>query len=124
MITDVDGDGVDDAVDNCPGLANSSQSDGDGDSHGNECDNCPNLSNPNQADFDLDGIGDACSCCSFHYGPGCSSDASPPLCEQLVCEIDPICCDLWWDRHCVSIAETFHECNECCGEPDCPPPLP
>jgi hypothetical protein len=60
MTSDVDGDGMDDAVDNCPGLPNPSQSDVDGDSHGDDCDNCPYDWNPDQADEDQDGIGDAC----------------------------------------------------------------
>ena len=36
--TDADGDGVDDSIDNCLGLANASQVDTDGDGCGNRCD--------------------------------------------------------------------------------------
>ena len=74
---DGDGDGVPDASDNCPGVANPDQADTDGDSVGNACDttpngdddgdgvdngsdNCPSVSNADQADADGDGIGDAC----------------------------------------------------------------
>jgi hypothetical protein len=60
MTADVDGDGTDDAVDNCPALPNPSQSDVDGDSHGDPCDNCPDVFNPDQWDSDDDGTGDAC----------------------------------------------------------------
>jgi hypothetical protein len=47
---DGDGDGVDDAIDNCPATANPSQSDGDGDFVGDACDNCPTIPNPGQDD--------------------------------------------------------------------------
>ncbi|MBM4244454.1 MAG: hypothetical protein FJ148_11660 [Deltaproteobacteria bacterium] len=38
---DADGDGIDDACDNCPGLANPDQSNRDGDPKGDACDLCP-----------------------------------------------------------------------------------
>jgi hypothetical protein len=38
---DADGDGVPDAQDNCPSVANSNQSDSDGDGVGDACDHCP-----------------------------------------------------------------------------------
>ncbi len=72
-IPDTDGDGVDDATDNCPLHANEFQEDSDADGIGNVCDsdqdgdavdnaldNCPTVANPSQADFDGDGAGDAC----------------------------------------------------------------
>ena len=57
---DVDGDGTDEALDNCPNFANASQADIDEDSRGDVCDNCPSTANPTQEDTDGDGIGDAC----------------------------------------------------------------
>ena len=45
LISDDDGDGVPDDLDNCPGVPNPGQSDGDGDGFGDACDTC----------FDLDG---------------------------------------------------------------------
>ncbi len=60
---DDDGDGVPDAFDNCPAIANASQANGDGDALGDACDNCPSVTNQNQLDGDSDGRGDACDNC-------------------------------------------------------------
>lgn len=74
---DGDGDGVDDAQDNCPVTANPDQADDDRDGIGNACeangapdadgdgrpdaqDNCPQVWNVNQLDEDRDGIGSVC----------------------------------------------------------------
>jgi hypothetical protein len=57
--TDLDDDGFDDLVDNCPALFNP-QTDEDGDGLGDHCDNCPLQENTRQADQDGDGIGDTC----------------------------------------------------------------
>jgi uncharacterized repeat protein (TIGR01451 family) len=70
---DRDGDGIPDAADNCPAVANPTQSDNDGDGIGDACDsdddndgladaadNCRLVANAAQADADHDGIGDAC----------------------------------------------------------------
>jgi hypothetical protein len=58
--TDTDGDGVCDAVDNCPLVANAAQADRDDDGIGDACDNCLTLKNSCQADGDHDGTGDVC----------------------------------------------------------------
>lgn len=58
--TDSDGDGVGDALDNCPATPNANQLDRDGDGVGDACDNCPSVVNPDQRDSDGDGVGDAC----------------------------------------------------------------
>jgi len=63
-IGDSDGDGVDDATDNCPTAANPGQEDADGDGIGNVCDNCPTVTNQSQTDTDGDGKGDACDVCT------------------------------------------------------------
>ena len=77
---DLDGDGVLDTVDNCPGVVNPGQGDTDGDGLGDACDsevdtpvvdqdgdlvpnstdNCRKVWNHRQSDDDGDGIGDAC----------------------------------------------------------------
>ena len=76
-VSDSDGDGIIDAVDNCPATSNTDQADTDGDGIGNVCDatpngdtdgdgvdnladNCPTTSNADQSDSDNDGIGDVC----------------------------------------------------------------
>jgi hypothetical protein len=76
-LSDLDGDGIPNANDNCPFAANPSQGDADGDGIGDACDarhdldldgdgifndadNCPFSANPAQEDADGDGIGDAC----------------------------------------------------------------
>ena len=80
---DADGDGITDAIDNCPAVPNHGQEDADGDSIGDACDTCPNdsdndvdgdgvcgnldncptVANTNQADADADALGDACDTC-------------------------------------------------------------
>jgi len=77
LFPDVDGDGHDNVVDNCPTDPNPDQTDTDGDGLGDDCDptpngdddndgidnltdNCPNAENSDQLDSDGDGVGDAC----------------------------------------------------------------
>lgn len=83
---DVDMDGIDDFIDNCPSIANPTQADADGDDIGDACDlctdtdgdgfanpgypastcpidNCPTISNVTQSNSDGDGLGDACDAC-------------------------------------------------------------
>jgi len=66
---DIDGDGVDDHLDNCPGSYNPNQEDYDMDGVGDVCDNCPTDYNPAQSDDDLDLAGDVCDNCPSIYNP-------------------------------------------------------
>jgi hypothetical protein len=63
---DADGDGVGDAEDDCPTVADPDQLDADADGAGDACDNCAAVANPDQADtFGAVGVGDACDCPCF-----------------------------------------------------------
>jgi hypothetical protein len=58
---DADGDGVDDAIDNCLGMNNPEQYNEDGDAKGDMCDPCPiGPSVQDDLDHDGDGVGNAC----------------------------------------------------------------
>ena len=70
---DADGDGIANAIDNCPAVANQNQLDTDSDGQGDVCDtdddndgdldtadNCPLIANSDQLDTDSDRTGDAC----------------------------------------------------------------
>ena len=58
---DRDRDGVPDAIDNCPSVANVEQTDSDHDRHGDACDNCVYDENDDQLDTNGDGIGNRCT---------------------------------------------------------------
>jgi hypothetical protein len=84
---DTDGDGIADAADNCPSVANPDQLNTDGDSLGNACDpdddndsvgdtadNCALVPNADQTDTDGDGQGNACDADDDNDGVGDAAD--------------------------------------------------
>lgn len=89
MNPDVDTDGINNASDNCPLVANVSQLDTDGDLVGDACDNCPTTDNRDQLDFDNDHVGDSCDSCTDTDADGfgnpgfalntCSTDNCPTV---------------------------------------------
>ena len=72
---DADGDGIQNACDNCASITNPNQNDIDGDGRGNACDNCVAVANPSQNDFDGDGVGNGCDGC-----PNDANKTAPGLC--------------------------------------------
>ena len=70
-VGDTDADGVVDAEDNCPGVANPYQADTDGDLFGDACDLAPDCYNPAQGTEDQDGDGIYGEC------DNCPEDANP-----------------------------------------------
>jgi hypothetical protein len=67
---DGDADGVGDACDTCAGVASADRRDRDADGVGDPCDNCPVTPNADQADGDGDGVGDACEGAADTDGDG------------------------------------------------------
>jgi hypothetical protein len=96
---DADGDGVEDALDNCVAATNPEQLDSDGDGLGNACDVC--LEIPGEVlDEDGDSIGDDCDDCRGTLVSSCPDDvASDPLgslptVDPHGCTLDQLCpCD-------------------------------
>ena len=87
---DADADGVPDATDNCPALANPDQADSESDGQGDTCDtdddndargdgedNCPTATNAGQEDLDGDGAGDACDLDDDNDGVADATDNCP-----------------------------------------------
>jgi len=71
--SDLDGDGIANAADNCPTAHNQDQHDEDDDTVGDACDNCPHVANPTQANVMegagmADSVGDACDPDPTHPG--------------------------------------------------------
>jgi hypothetical protein len=65
---------------------------------------CPELCNFNEV---CPGAGD---CCTANGGLGCNDEA----CCEIVCGLDPFCCQVAWDGACAN--EALVNCNGLCGE--------
>lgn len=50
---------------------------------------------------------DAGDCCAESRSPGCNVEA----CCAEVCECDPFCCDVVWDRACATFGQDARECG-------------
>jgi hypothetical protein len=91
---DRDRDGVSDADDNCPNVANGDQTDVDSDGVGDVCDNCPDVPNLDQADEGgAQGVGDACDCPCFGLEDALAI-ANDPVCDSICVEARPTGLDL------------------------------
>jgi len=112
VLSGVNGDGVLDGVDNCPGTCNSDQQDTDADGIGDACessedwdfdlvddilDGCPIVFDPTQADADGDGLGDVCDPDSDDD----DNDAAPDDLPQVMAEAE---CRQESDRVTVAVA--------------------
>ena len=89
--SDRDADGVPDASDNCPDVANPAQDDLDGDGVGDACDLCAEVADADQANADGDGYGDACDLCPAAAGSNADSDEDGvgDLCDNCPAASNP-----------------------------------
>ena len=147
-IVDSDGDGIDDALDPCPGAAGPCNGcpegpcgcgiqDRDGDGVQDCVDNCPDQWNPDQTDSDGDGQGDVCDPCPTNdpCNPACANYdpcACSTPCTEGCPSYDPCVCNPWsCDRDGDGVPDLYDpcpdawgECNGCpagpcgCGNPD------
>jgi predicted outer membrane repeat protein len=140
---DSDGDGIPDALDNCPTRYNPDQTDGDLDGKGDFCDNCPVHANPDQADCDEDGIGDVCAI-AYGFTDDCNENGVPDNCDILYGtsedlnfngvpdECDPptgACCDAFAfcfetdEATCLDTGRTWLGDGTTCDENPCTPAI-
>jgi uncharacterized repeat protein (TIGR01451 family) len=131
---DTDGDGVPDAVDNCPGIPNANQADGDSDGTGDVCDGCPadpGKTSPgvcgcgvSDLDSDADGTPDCIDGC-----PADPGKTAPGICGCGVSDTDsdgdttPDCIDPCPDDandFCIADLSVVKDSGETLFSPNCP----
>ena len=140
-VVDTDGDGVPDAIDDCPAEPDPDQLDADGDGIGDACDNCALVANADQADtFGAVGIGDACDCpcftaldatalavalgdASVYVGPVCIDTrvGAKPLTALSATRLDGVRCAVQ-SGDCSALAVEFTEDQACQWNPPAPAP--
>jgi hypothetical protein len=89
---DSDGDGIQNACDNCVDQGNGRQIDSDGDGIGDACDNCRSVFNDDQANADSDAWGDVCDGCPDTYSDvyrDFDLDLIPDDCDNCAFESNP-----------------------------------
>ncbi len=111
-LADRDADGVPDAQDNCPDVANGDQANGDGDDVGDACDVCPDVADM-QGDEDGDGFGDACDICPVEPDPNqgdVDQDGFGDACDACPAVVD--------DQADADLDGVGDACDVCAAIPD------
>lgn len=114
-IQDNDADGINDAVDNCPGVFNPTQQNSDGDPFGDACDRCPQLASTDNSDSDSDGIGNDCDNCPFVFNlgqPDRDADGVGDLCDNCPNHFNPDQIDSDGDGSGDPCDNTFGQCSQ------------
>jgi hypothetical protein len=107
---DIDGDGILNAVDNCPTTSNPDQADADGDGIGDICDSC--LGSDDAIDTDSDGVPDGCDICpNSDDAIDSDGDGIPDGCDNCPTTSNP-------DQEDVDGDGIGDNCDSCLGSDD------